>query len=487
MAEQLIISVSGVRGIVGKNLTASIATDYGCAFGTFLKNRDTGKKEKLSVCIGRDTRPSGQMLQSAVTAGLCAVGIGVIDLGVVTTPGVGIMARQLGCGGGVVVTASHNPSQYNGIKLLLGNGIAPPRDAAEQIKQYFQDKHFTLVDSPDYGNVTSDERTDAIHIVKVLAIVDRQAIAVKNFRVVLDSVNGAGGRVTKKMLAELGCVVSAINDEPSGLFAHGPEPTAENLKDLCEVVKTGTATRRGARLGKGPSRSRGARLSRLDRAKTGRRVEIGFALDPDGDRLAIVDETGNYIGEEYTLALAAKYIFSKRTGKAATNLSTSRMIDDIAEKAGGKVIRTAVGEANVAAAMLEQDCIIGGEGNGGVIDLRVGPVRDSLVGIALVLQLMTETGKTISQLVSEIGGYYMIKDKFAADKSQVQQILESAKSEFAYALVSDIDGYRFDFKDSWLHIRASNTEPIVRVIVEAKDQTTAQNYINIVQAKALRH
>jgi len=478
MAEQLIISVSGVRGIVGENLTASIATDYGSAFGTFLKNRDTGKKEKLSVCIGRDTRPSGQMLQSAVTAGLCAVGIGVIDLGVVTTPGVGIMARQLGCGGGVVVTASHNPSQYNGVKLLLGNGVAPPRDAAEQIKQYFQDKHFAFVDSADYGKITSDERADAIHIAKVLAIVDRDAIAAKNFGVVLDSINGAGGRVAKKMLAELGCVVSAINDEPSGLFAHGPEPTAENLKDLCEVVKKGTSVRAGARLGEGPSRSRGGR----------RRVEIGFALDPDGDRLAIVDEAGNYIGEEYTLALAAKYIFSKRTGKAATNLSTSRMIDDIAEKAGGEVIRTAVGEANVAAAMLEHDCIIGGEGNGGVIDLRVGPVRDSLVGIALILQLMAETEKTISQLVSEISRYCMTKEKFHVVPERTSQILESVKAAFPDAKLDTTDGCRFVFRNGdWVHARASNTEPVIRVIVEAKDESSAQEYIKIIQTKALIH
>ena len=449
MAEQLIISVSGVRGIVGKNFTASVAVDYGCAFGAFLKNRHPDKKEKLSVCIGRDSRPSGQMLQSAVTEGLCAVGIDVIDLGVVTTPGVGIMARQLRCGGGVVITASHNPSQYNGIKLLLGNGIAPPVDAAEQIKQYFCDKHFALVDSANCGKVASNEQTDATHIARVLAIVDKEAIAARRFKIVLDSVNGAGGRITKKMLAELGCVVSAINDEPTGLFVHGPEPTAENLTGLCEEVKT-------------------------------KQAEIGFALDPDGDRLAIVDDAGNYIGEEYSLALAAKYIFSKRTGKAATNLSTSRMIDDIAEEAGGQVIRTAVGEANVAAAMLEHDCVIGGEGNGGVIDLRVGPVRDSLVGIALVLQLMVETGKTISQLVGEIGGYYMSKDKFAAEQNQTQQILDSVKKTFADAKLDTTDGCRFDFDDGWLHLRVSNTEPVMRIIVEAKDQRTAQKYIDAV-------
>ena len=494
MAEKLIISISGLRGVVGENLTASIATEYGCAFGTFLKDLSArrledkhapqeparrlaglsvcpvrGTKISNGVCIGRDSRPSGEMLKSAVVAGLCSIGIDVIDLGIVSTPGVSIMVRHLGCVGGVVITASHNPVQYNGIKLLLDNGVAPPSDIAGQVKQFFFDKHFVFVEPGRNGKVTFNDQTDAVHIARVLAIVDRKTIAAKKFKVVLDSVNGAGGRVVKKMLAELGCEVLAINDEPTGLFAHPPEPLAENLKDLCEVVKAKTA-------------------------------DLGFGLDPDADRLAIVDENGTYIGEEYTLALAAKYVFSKKPGspsplsceskkggRAATNLSTSRMIDDIAQKAGGQVIRTAVGEANVAAAMLEHNCIIGGEGNGGVIDLRVSPVRDSLVGMAFVLQLMAETGKTVSQLVSDIGGYYMIKDKFAVEQSQVQQILESAKNEFAYALVSNIDGYRFAFQDGWLHIRASNTEPIVRVIVEAKDQPTAQEYIKIIQTKALIH
>ncbi len=438
-----------MRGIVGENLTDSVAADYGSAFGTFLKNIHAGKKEKLSVCIGRDSRRSGQMLKSAVTAGLCAVGIDVIDLEMVTTPGVGIMLRQLGCAGAVSITASHNPIQYNGIKLLLGDGVAPPPESAGQIKQCFLDKNFAFVDSPHCGQVSSNKQTDSTHIARVLGIVDQETIAAKKFKVVLDSVNGAGGPVTKKLLAKLGCKVAAINDEPTGIFAHRPEPTARNLTGLCEVVKE-------------------------------KEAEIGLAQDPDADRLAVVDENGTYIGEEYTLALAAKYIFSKKTGRAATNLSTSRMLDDVAEKAGGQVIRTAVGEANVAAAMLEHNCIIGGEGNGGVIDLRVGPIRDSLVGIALVLQLMAETGKTVSELVSEIGGYYMSKEKFVADKLQAQQILNSAKETFPDAKLNTTDGCRFDFDDGWLHLRASNTEPVMRLIVEAKDRHIGQKYIDAV-------
>lgn len=244
MAEQLIISISGVRGIVGENLTVSIAAEYGCAFGTFLKDLSARRLEdryaslnkKLSVCIGRDSRPSGQMLKSAVTAGLCSAGIDIIDLGIVSTPGVSVMVKDLGCVGGVIITASHNPVQYNGIKLLLDNGIAPPPDAAAQIRQYFSNRHFAHADSIHCGKITSNDQTDAVHITKVLALVDKKTIAAKNFRVVLDSINGAGGRVTQKMLAELGCIVSAINDEPTGLFAHTPEPLAENLRDLCKQV-----------------------------------------------------------------------------------------------------------------------------------------------------------------------------------------------------------------------------------------------------------
>ncbi|MDD5063160.1 MAG: phosphoglucosamine mutase [Phycisphaerae bacterium] len=449
MPEKLIISISGMRGIVGENLTPSIAAEYGCAFGKFLKNSHASRNGKFSVCIGRDSRSSGEMLKSAVATGLCTVGVDVVDLGLTTTPGVGIMVRELQCNGGVIITASHNPIQYNGIKLLLGNGIAPPADTAEKIKQYFFDKHFALVDSLNHGKIITNEQTDATHIEKVLTIADEEAIATKKFKVVLDSVNGAGGRVTKKILAKLGCEVIAINDEPTGIFAHRPEPTAENLTGLCKAVKENGA-------------------------------DIGFAQDPDADRLAIVDEAGTYIGEEYTLVLAAKYIFSRETGKAAANLSTSRMIDDVAREAGGQVIRTAVGEANVAQAMIEHSCVIGGEGNGGVIDLRVGPIRDSLVGIALILQLMAETGKTVSQLAGEIPSYYMSKEKFAADKSQAEQILKLAQKTFASAKLNTTDGCRFDFDDGWLHIRPSNTEPVVRVIAEATSKQAVRKYIDTV-------
>jgi phosphomannomutase len=359
------------------------------------------------------------------------------------------MLRTLGCAGGIIITASHNPIPYNGIKLLLDNGMAPPPETAAAIRQGYFEKCFDWVSSPQCGKVTANSETDSIHVEKVLAVIEAQEIARRQYKIVLDSVNGAGAPVAKKLLAELGCAVTAVNDEPTGLFAHEPEPTAANLGDLCERVRSV-------------------------------RADVGFAQDPDADRLAIVDENGVYIGEEYTLTLAAKYVYRTGGGSAAANLSTSRMIDDVAREAGGTVVRTPVGEANVAKAMMDNDCLIGGEGNGGVIDLRVGPIRDSLVAMALVLQLMAETGRTISQLVREVGGYYMHKEKFAADAAQAGRIIDLAKEKFVEARINTSDGCRFDFDDGWLHLRTSNTEPVMRAIVEADDEAVARGYLDAV-------
>ena len=449
MAKELIISISGMRGIIGENLTPDIAARYGCAFGAFLKDHYRENHEKLKVCIGRDSRPSGPMLASAIISGLNSVGIDLIDLGIVTTPCVGIMLRNLHCAGGIVVTASHNPIEYNGIKLLLDNGIAPPSELSEKIKKRYDDNDFDLVDSISCGKLSFNDQADRVHIDKVLSIINPQSIEAKKYKVVLDSVNGAGGRIGKTILNELGCEVIAINNEMTGIFAHTPEPTKENLVELAERVKEEQAV-------------------------------VGFAQDPDGDRLAIVDENGSYIGEEYTLAFAAKYIFSKMQGLAAANLSTSRMIDDIAAKSGSQVIRTPVGEANVADAMVKNNCVIGGEGNGGVIDLRVGPIRDSIVGMAMVLQLMAESGKTISQLVSEIGGYYVYKTKAPADSDQAQAVIEKVKKQFPQAKLNTSDGCRLDFDDGWVHLRTSNTEPIMRIIIETIDQQAAAKYIDAI-------
>ncbi|MEN8128319.1 MAG: phosphoglucosamine mutase, partial [Planctomycetota bacterium] len=449
MAQELIISISGMRGLVGDNLFPETAAAYSSAFGSFLKQRHSDKK--LSVAVGRDSRPSGPMISSAVASGLSAVGIDVVELGICSTPAVGVMLRHLNCDGGIVITASHNPIPYNGIKLLLENGIAPPKDMAEQIIQMYHQKQFSFIDSLNCGRIGANDQANQVHLDKVLAIIDKDIIASKRFKVVLDSVNGAGGPEAVMLLEALGCDVVCMNTEPTGIFAHTPEPTAENLTSLCQK-----ASESGA--------------------------EIGFAQDPDADRLAIVDEQGNYIGEEFTLAFASNYVFSKLPGTAAVNLSTSRMIDDIAKQAGCTVYRTPVGEANVANAMVEYGCVIGGEGNGGVIDLRVGPIRDSLVGMALVLGLLTESGKTVSQLAAELGGYAIYKSKYPADKHQAVAIIEKAKCVFTDAVVNTSDGCRFDLPDGWIHIRSSNTEPIMRIIVETKDAETAHSYMEQIEA-----
>ncbi len=452
MSEELIISISGMRGIVGENFDAVTAVEYGCAFGSFLKSTvlRSGSGERLSVALGRDSRPSGPMLSSAIAAGLGSVGVDVVDLGVVATPTVGIVLRKLGCAGGVVITASHNPIAYNGIKLLLSDGIAPSVDSAERIKRFYFDRDFAVVSSVDCGVITVHHDPDAAHLERVLSCVDVEAIAKCKFKVVLDSVNGAGSRPGLALLRALGCDIVPLNAEPTGLFAHTPEPSAENLTHLCSEV-----------------RSRGA--------------DIGFAQDPDADRLAIVDGFGNYIGEEYTLALAAKYIFSHNKGTVAANLSTSRMIDDIAGDAGCTVLRTAVGEANVAGAMVKNGCIIGGEGNGGLIDLRIGPVRDSLIAMALVLQYSCETGKTIAALVAEIEPYEMKKEKFSADSAQASEIISQLRQSFSEARVDTRDGCRFDFDIGWIHLRTSNTEPVMRLISEFKNGSSWQSYLDVVR------
>jgi len=449
------MTISGIRGIIGESLGAQEAVDFGLAYGTFLQ-RHNPKGNVPQVCIGRDSRPSGAMLAHAVSAGLMATGCQAIDLGIVTTPGVALMTRYLSCSGGVVATASHNPAEYNGIKFLRHDGCAYPADEADCIHQIYRDKKFNVKDAATVARSNADSRTHAVHVDTILQICDKTLVASKRFKVVLDSINGAGCVVTANLLSALGCELIHLNNRPSGIFTHPPEPAACNLEQLGPVV-------------------------------TKHHAAVGFAQDPDADRLAIIDEKGRYIGEEYTLALAAKYIFAKKSGAAATNLSTSRMIDDLAADAGGSVIRTPVGEAHVANAMIAHQCVIGGEGNGGVIDLRVAPVRDSLVGIGLILQLLAETGKTVSQLVGEIPSYHIVKTKFSCDPTQAGLLLERVKVHYAEALgptkarFDTRDGLRIDLADGWVHLRPSNTEPIMRLLAESTDAERARRLVEQVR------
>ncbi|MBN1846757.1 MAG: phosphoglucosamine mutase [Sedimentisphaerales bacterium] len=452
------MSISGVRGIVGQSLPPSVALEYGQAYGTYLCRQSPGDS-RPRVCLGRDSRPSGAMLAGALAAGLMATGCDVTQIGIVTTPGTALMTRTLQAAGGAVITASHNPTEWNGIKLLRDDGIAYPADQINRIQQLYRDKQFDLQGAVSVGQLDQNAKAHALHIDTVLQICDRTLIRSRRFKVVLDSVNGAGCVVTGQLLGELGCEMVHLNERPTGLFAHTPEPTAENLAALGPQI-------------------------------TKHKAAIGFAQDPDADRLAVIDEKGNYIGEEYTLALAAKYIFQKKTGSVAANLSTSRMIDDLARSAGCQVIRTPVGEAHVANAMLEHRCIIGGEGNGGVIDTRVVPVRDSLVGIVLILQLLAETGKTVSELVAEIPRYHMVKTKLPCPAGKAPQVLARVQAHYQQAdrpagesavRIDTRDGIRIDLPAGWVHLRASNTEPILRLIAESGDPATTARLIDQVR------
>ena len=445
----LMISVSGVRGIIGATLTPQVAVEFGQAFGHFLRTQNPGRKSK--VAIGRDTRPSGPMVFGAVSAGLMSVGVDVIDVDVATTPSVALFGRYLKTDASIVITASHNPILWNGIKFLRHDGIAYPPAQAAQIKQIYFDKPWKLVPIEHLGLLSTDSRIHAHHIQTVLQYFDVRGIAAHRYRVVLDSVNGAGCIGTPMLTGKLGVELIHMNGEATGHFAHTPEPTKENLVTLADKVRE-------------------------------KRAAVGFAQDPDADRLAVVDENGTYIGEEYTLALCTYARMLTKPGSVCANLSTSRMVDDIAAKFGQKVFRTPVGEANVASKMMEINAVIGGEGNGGVIDLRVGPVRDSFLGIAMILDLMSRTGKSISQIVAELPRYAMLKTKFECTPQQSAALVEKVKTQFADQKLDLQDGVRIDWPTGWVHVRQSNTEPIARVIAEAADEQTAQSLVAQVQA-----
>ncbi len=444
--DRLMVSVSGVRGTIGKTLTPQVAMEFGCAFGTMI---GPGKR----IAIGRDTRPSGAMIRSAVTAGLLSCGADVIDLGVVTTPGAALMTKTLNCDGGIVITASHNPIEYNGIKFLQPTGVALPASEAQRVKTIWEGKDFALQGSLKTGRERQETGTGEVHIAAVLTTVDPAAIARRKFKVVLDSINGAGCAVTPILLERLGCTLVHLNGEPTGRFAHEPEPIEPNLTGLCEAVRR-------------------------------EKADVGFAQDPDADRLVLVDEKGEFLGEEYTLALAAAFVLRTRKGSLAVNLSTSRMIDDLATAAGCEVFRAPTGEANVVEAMERHGCIFGGEGNGGVIDPRVVPVRDSLVGIAMLLQYLAETGKPLSALAGVIPPYHLIKVKFPCPAGAAEKVAAATRAAFADrpgATFNDADGLRIDLADRWVSVRASNTEPIMRIFAEAPTAADAQALIDEVR------
>jgi len=437
----LMVSISGVRGVIGESLTPEVVVRWGQAYGTYVGG---GR-----VVVGRDTRVSGEMVKHSVLAGLLSTGCGIIDLGVVTTPTATIMIEELGADGGIVISASHNPIEWNALKFFSADGQYLDDAEGQELLDICRRGDFRQAKWHQIREVEANSRAADVHLKKVLGIVDVEAIRAKKFRVALDSCNGAGVEITARMLTELGCDLVRIHCTPDGLFPHDPEPSFENLQDLCKLV-------------------------RADRG-----IDAAFAQDPDADRLAVVNEQGAFIGEEYTLALAADYVLAERPGKVVINMSTSRAIEDLAARRNSTCERVAVGEVNVARRMREVGATIGGEGNGGVIDPRVHYGRDSLVGMALILELMARRGRRLSELVSELPRYHMLKTKAPCPAERLAPALEAMRREgqAAGARSTDLDGLRLDWPDAWVHIRSSNTEPVVRVIGEAADRKRVEELV----------
>ncbi len=437
--KNLLVSISGVRGIVGEGLNPEVALRYALAFGHYCK--------KGRIVLGRDPRVSGEMLKFAVISGLLASGCDVIDLGICPTPAVQIAAEDLKAYG-LIITASHNPIEWNGLKFTGPDGIFL---SPEQGKKLFRMAKSIRSDHCSWnglGRIRVEEGWIQKHVEKILKLkyVDRKRIRKRRPKVVLDCNNGAGSEIAVLLLKALGCSVVELNCTLSGLFAHPPEPLPQNIKMLCRKVKEAKA-------------------------------DIGFALDPDGDRLAVVSEKAIPLGEENTLALAAKFVLSKNAGDVVVNVSTSQVIDEIAKESGAKVYRTPVGEAFVARKLKRINGIIGGEGNGGVILPELHYGRDGLLGIALILGYLAESGKSISELSGGIPSYHIVKKKIQV-KGDLNPRLKKLESKFRKAKMNRIDGIRFDFAESWVHIRKSNTEPVVRIISEAKSKATANKLTN---------
>ena len=447
---QLMVSVSGVRGRVGEGLTPEVIAHFAAAFGAYVLRRGPGK----TVVLGRDSRVSGPMFARAATAALQSVGCDVVDVGIAPTPTVQLAVEEMQAAGGLAVTASHNPIEWNALKFIGPTGMFLDAEEGAEMRA-FLDGEIPRAGWRDLGGRTEDEGAVQRHLDRILAIpfLDVERIRERRFHVALDCVRGAGGTIFPRLLEALGCRVEAINLETDGLFPREPEPVAENLGELEALVR-----------------------------RTG--AVVGLATDPDVDRLSLVSEEGRAIGEDYTLALAAKLVLAHRPGPVVTNLSTSRLLDDVAEAAGVPLVRAPVGEINVARRMQAEGATIGGEGNGGVILPDVHLTRDAPVAAALVLQLLAEQDRPLSALAAEIGRYEIVKEKVARPAQPLDAVYDALAARFPEAEADRQDGLRLSWaaERKWAHLRPSGTEPIVRVICEAPTRGEAAALVETLRA-----
>ncbi|HEX7335932.1 MAG TPA: phosphoglucosamine mutase [Gemmatimonadales bacterium] len=449
MSDTLMISVSGIRGHVGTDLTPELVARYAGALGAWVRSNQAARPPaRPSVVLGRDARTSGPMFARAATAGLMSVGVDVIDLGIVPTPTVQLAVEHHHAGAGLILTASHNPIEWNALKFVGPDGIFLDADAGRTVRE-LADQGPPRVDWSQVGEVREDPEAIARHLDAILALplIGLKAIRKRHFNVALDCVRGAGATAMVPLLERLNCRVHGINLETDGRFPRPPEPVPENLGELGRLVQD-------------------------------TRSDIGLAVDPDVDRLALVDETGRPIGEDYTLAFAVKAVLDGRISAATiptvvVNLSTSLVVEDAARAAGARFVRAPVGEANVARAIREEGALIGGEGNGGVMfpTLHIG--REAPLGVALILHLLATTGVTLSQLVAAAPRYTIVKAK-GPRGPDLRQMYDRLRLRFPDASADERDGLRLAWTDRWLHVRPSGTEPIVRLIAEAPTEADAE-------------
>ena len=456
----LIKSISGIRGTIGgkvdENLTPIDAVKFAAAYGSWLKGQSG--KEYVKVVIGRDARISGEMIQNLAQYTLIGLGIDVVNIGLSTTPTVEVAVPMEKADGGIILTASHNPKEWNALKLLNNKGEFVSDEDGKAILRIAQENDFSFATVDHLGKLSHDDRYIDLHIEQVLALplVTPKAIQEKKFRVVVDAVNSTGGITIPRLLERLGVEVIKLYCEPNGHFPHNPEPLKEHLGDICKKV-------------------------------VDEKADFGIVVDPDVDRLAFITDQGEMFGEEYTLVACADYVLGKTKGNVVSNLSSSRALRDIAQKHGVTYSAAAVGEVNVVTEMKRVGAIIGGEGNGGIIYPELHYGRDALVGVALFLSLLAERGSSVQQLRESYPAYFMSKNKIQlTEQINPDQILKAMEQKYAHEQTTTIDGLKIDFSESWVHLRKSNTEPIIRIYTEAKSQKEAdelaQRFIQEMQA-----